>query len=87
MLKEFNLSSVIYLRKIIQGSVDIFKLAKRRLDSNCSSKDIILMFDEVCLQKREEYAGGELLTGTDPDGNLYKGIMCFMIEKKCAICF
>ena len=37
------------------------------------------MFDEVCLQKWEEYAGGELLTGTDPDGNLYKGIMCFTI--------
>ena len=49
------------------------------------------MFDEVCLQKQEEYAGGELLTGADPDGNLYKGIMCFMIvvriEEKCAICF
>ena len=49
------------------------------LDSNSSSKDIILMFDEVCLQKRKKYAGGELLTGTDPAGNLYKGIMCFMI--------
>ena len=61
------------------------------LNSNSSSKDIILMFDEVCLQKQEEYAGGELLTGADPDGNLYKGIMCFMIvvriEEKCVICF
>ena len=51
------------------------------LDSNSSSKDIILMFDEMCLQKREEYAGGELLTGTDHDDNLYKGIMCFMIVR------
>ena len=30
------------------------------------------------LQKREEYTRGEL-TGTDPDDNPYKGIMCFMI--------
>ena len=70
-------------------SVNIFKLAKRMLDSNSISKDIILMFDEMSLQKREEYAEGEL-TGADPDGNLYKGIMCFInhdcrIEEKCAI--
>ena len=37
------------------------------------------MFDDVYLQKRDDYAGEELLTGSDPDGNLYKGIMCFMI--------
>ena len=80
MLKEFiNLPSVSYLRKIIQRSVNIFKSAKRMLDSNFISKDIILMIDDVYLQKREDYAGGELLTGSDPDGNLYKGIMCFMI--------
>ena len=48
------------------------------LDSNSISKDVVLMFDEIYLQKREEYAGGELV-GADTDGNLYKGIMCFMI--------
>ena len=37
------------------------------------------MFDNVYLQKREDYAGGELLTGADPDGNLYKRITCFVI--------
>ena len=30
------------------------------------------------LQKRDEYAGGEL-TGADPDDNPYKWIMGFMI--------
>ena len=49
------------------------------LESNFISEDIILMFDDVYLQKREDYAGRELLTGSDPDGNLYKEIMCFMI--------
>ena len=58
-LKEFNLSSVSYLRKIIQRSVDIFKSAKSMLGSNYISKNIaiILMFDEMNLQKREGYAG------------------------------
>ena len=36
------------------------------------------MFGEMYLQKRDEYAGGEL-TGANPDGNPYKGIMRFMI--------
>ena len=76
LLKEFNLSSVIYLRKILQRSVDIFKSAKRMLDS--ISKYIILIVDEMYLQKRDEYTGGEL-TGAGPDDNPYKGIMCFMI--------
>ena len=78
LLKEINLPSVIYLWKIIQRSVDIFKSAKRMLDSNSISKDIILMFDEMYLQKRKVYTGGEL-TGAGPDDNPYKGIMCFMI--------
>ena len=78
LLKEFNLSSVRYLQKIIQRSVDIFKSAKRMLDSKSISKDNILMFGEMYLQKRDEYAGGEL-TGADPDDNPYKGIMGFMI--------
>ena len=47
LLKVINLSSVIYLRKIIQRSVNIFKSAKSMLDSNSISKYIILMFDEM----------------------------------------
>ena len=31
------------------------------------------MFDEMYLQKREEYGGGELV-GIDEDGELFKGI-------------
>ena len=36
------------------------------------------MSAEMYLQKRDEYAGGEL-TGADPDDNPYKEIMGFMI--------
>ena len=36
------------------------------------------MFDEIYLQKCEKYEGGET-TGADFSGNLYKGLVCFMI--------
>ena len=78
LLKEFHLPSISYLRKMKQGNLKILKSAKMLLDFNSISKDVVLMFDEMYLQKREEYAGGELV-GADTDGNLYKGIVCFMI--------
>ena len=63
-----------------QGNLNILKFAKMLLDSNSISKDVVLMFDQMYLQKREEYAGGELV-GADTDGNLYKGIVSFMIVR------
>ena len=60
-----------------QGNLNILKSAKMLLDFNSISKDVVLMFDEMYLQKREEYAGE--LVGADTDGNLYKCIVCFMI--------
>ena len=44
------------------------------LDSNAIAKDVILMFDEMYLQKHKEYAGGKLI-GADTD----KGVVCYMI--------
>ena len=39
---------------------------------------ICLLFNEMYLQKCEEYFGGEL-KGCGEDGNLYKGLVCYMI--------
>ena len=36
------------------------------------------MFDEMYLQKCEEYSGGEVY-GADENNELYKGLVCFMI--------
>ena len=47
-------------------------------ESGCISEDVILLFDEMYLQKSEEYSGGKT-TGTNEDGELYKGVVCFMI--------
>ena len=42
-------------------------------------EDICLLFDEMYLQKREEYFGGELI-GSDENKELDKGIACFIVE-------
>ena len=39
---------------------------------------MILFFDEMYLQKGEEFVGSELV-GADEDGKWYKGIVSFMI--------
>ena len=39
---------------------------------------MILIFDEIYLQKCEEYSGGESI-GTDDKGSAYKGMVCFMV--------
>ena len=42
------------------------------------SEDFCHLFDDMYLQKCYEYFGGELI-GFDKNGQLYKGIVCFMI--------
>ena len=78
LLEKFPLPSVSLLNKLHTGGVDAMKAAKCLLAKNKISRDVILMFDEMYLQKGAQYHGGEFL-GEDPEGNLYKGIVCFMI--------
>ena len=54
------------------------KSARLLKENGCISEDVILMFDEMYLDKCEEYAGGETY-GADENGDLFKGIMSFMI--------
>ena len=37
-----------------------------------------MIFDEMYLQRSQEYSGGEMI-GCDDERELYKGIVCFMI--------
>ena len=51
------------------------------LEGNVISKGVILMFNEnheIYFKKNEDYVGGELV-GANEDGQLYRGILCFMI--------
>ena len=42
------------------------------------SEDVALMFDEMYLQKCEEYFGGEII-GADENNELFKRSLLFMI--------
>ena len=57
------------LKKIQQGGVDVVKAIKCLRQKGKMSDDIILMVDEMYLQKGTQFAGGEYV-GADEDGNL-----------------
>ena len=42
------------------------------------SEDVGMIFDEMYLQKSQEFFWGEMI-GCDDEGELYQGIVCFMI--------
>ena len=58
--------------------VDSLKVLKA-LGEKCKiSTDLILMVDEMYLQKAAQYQAREYVGG-DEEGNLYKGIAAFMV--------
>ena len=59
--------------------MDVINAAKMLKDKGVISKDIILMVNEMYLQKCIQYAGGQYI-GTDSNENFYKGIVVFMIQ-------
>ena len=76
--EEFKLPSLSLLRKITTGKIDAVKSAKILRENGNISEDVILMFDEMFLQKCEEYVGGETI-GADETGELYNGVVSFMV--------
>ena len=78
LLNEFPLPSFSLLEKLSRGSLDALKVAKKFLDEGNISKDCMVLFDEMYLQKGTHYHGGKHV-GADEDGNFFKGVVCFMI--------
>ena len=78
LLDEFRLPSLPLLRKIVIGDIDAVKSAKLLKDEEKISSDVCFIFDEMYLQKCEEYKGGQLI-GAAKNGQLYKGTVSFMI--------
>ena len=66
------------LRKLRKGKVDAVKAAKSLKEKDAISDDVILMANEIYLQKSAYHSGGEYIR-VDSSGNAYKGIMVFMI--------
>ena len=67
------------MRKLRKGNIDSVKAVKLLLETGQISKDVIMMVDEMYIQKCVQYIGGDYLV-SDDEGNLFKGIVVFMIQ-------
>ena len=78
LLQKFSPPSISLLNKLQAGGLDAVKSVKYLLEKGEISRDIVLMFDEMYLQKCTQYHGG-IYEGANEDGELYKGVVVFMI--------
>lgn len=67
------------LSRYSTGNVDTLKSVALLKETCEISSDVILMVDEMYLQKSVQYHGGKY-HGADEAGNLYKGIVVMMIQ-------
>ena len=74
LLQDFPLPSLSLLQKISSGIINAVKCANALRIEGKISKGVCMIFDEMCLQKSQEYFWGEM-TGFDDEGELYKGIV------------
>ena len=77
LLEEFPLPSLSLLNKISSGNIDALKSAKLLLENGKMSQDVCIIFDEIFLQKHAEYSDG---TGVNNIGEIYKSVVCFIIN-------
>ena len=79
LVQEKNpMPSISLLNKIQQGGVDSIKALQLLRDRGEVSKDCVMLVDEMYLEKGTQYSGGEYV-GADNEGNLYKGVIVFMV--------
>ena len=85
----FSISFVIFfLLKLKFGNVDAIEAAKLLKEANSISNDVILVSDEMYLQKKVQYFCGRYVSA-DSNGNIHKGIVFMMqgLKKICANCY
>ena len=78
LIEKYPLSSISLLNKIQQGGVNSIKALKIIQENGMILNDCILMVNEIYLDKATQYHSGKYV-GADNEGNLYKGIVAFMI--------
>ena len=78
LVKHFPLPLVSLLKRLSQGGLEPLKAVKLLLNVHKIDKDIVLLTDKTYLQKKLQFQQGKLIS-CDDNGNLFKGIMTFMI--------
>ena len=76
-VEHFQLPSLSLLHKIGSGMIDAVKCAQTLRNESKISSDVYLMFDQMYLQKCEEYFAGDLVS-CNSEGELYKRLVCFI---------
>ena len=79
LMEQFPFPSISLLKKLSKGGVEPLKVCKVLLEQGKIDKDVVLTLDEIYLQKEAQYNGGRMI-GADADGNMFKGVMTFMIN-------
>ena len=78
LLQHFPLRSILLLYEISSGTIDAVKCARTLIDEAKIYSNVCLMFDEMYLQKREEYFAGDLVD-CNSEGELCKVLVSFTI--------
>eukprot|EP00912_Choanoflagellata_sp_UC4_P001354 UC4_evm1s837 len=76
---QVPLPSLSMLKKIVAGDLDPAKVLKFLIGAGAITKDVTLMYDEVFLSCMEEYSSGVVVGSDAETGELFKGILTFMI--------
>ena len=85
LMKEFPFPSLSLLKKITEGQLDAVKCAKSLKSQGVISEDVVLMFDEMYLQKCEEYCGGEIIGANENNELRITRIYDHRIKRKCPL--
>ena len=79
LLEQFQLPSLSPLKKLNKGGMEPIKPVKILLDQEKIGEDVVLLLDEIYLQKNVQYQDAKLV-GVDTEGNIFKTVMKFMIN-------
>ena len=77
LLEDFPLPHLSLLSKVSKGEIGSIKCSEALKKYGKISEDICLLFDEMYLQKRRKYFGGEMIC-FEENLELYKGIGSFI---------
>ena len=85
LMKEFTFPSLSLMKKITEGQLDAVKCPKSLKSQGVISEDVVLMFDEMYLQKCEEYCGGEIIGANENNELRITRIYDHRIKRKCPL--
>ena len=80
LLHHFSLPSFSTINKLKLRKLDSLKAVKLLKKARKLLEDMVLMVDKMYLQKLSQYHSGKYV-GADKEGNLYKGIVVFMVAE------